>query len=267
MDSGAVGDPSTPEFQFEARRARLDWRLLHAVDVDRLMRENDIDTLETTLVRPRVSPDARFAISASTTTSAGPTATRTSPSIPSPPLRRRPWRSATSPSEDSRNAPTTNNARKIIRLAQCQVEYLLHVQETLVHHDRTPSPGRRSRAARRHRRQVQDPRRARQGARDPRRASPRQESAQDVRGARADPRRKTPRRDPHRRRPRRRSRSRTGGRGRGRPELPARRRRRVSPRSREAPPEATPAWVPPERRPTCWRRRRGSRGGSDAGGG
>ena len=35
--------------------------------------------------------------------------------------------------EDSRNL-TTNNARKIIRLAQCQVEYLLHVQETLVHH-------------------------------------------------------------------------------------------------------------------------------------
>ena len=68
MDSGAVGDPSTPEFQFEARRARLDWRLLHAVDVDRLMRENDIDTLETTLVRPRASPDARFAFSASTTT-------------------------------------------------------------------------------------------------------------------------------------------------------------------------------------------------------
>ena len=68
MDSGAVGDPSTPEFQFEARRARLDWRLLHAVDVDRLMRENDIDTLETTLVRPHPSPDARFAFSASTTT-------------------------------------------------------------------------------------------------------------------------------------------------------------------------------------------------------
>lgn len=35
--------------------------------------------------------------------------------------------------EDGRNL-TTNNARKLIRLAQCQVEYLLHVQETLVHH-------------------------------------------------------------------------------------------------------------------------------------
>ena len=38
-------------FRFEARRARLDWRLLHSVDVDRLMRENDLDMLETTLVR------------------------------------------------------------------------------------------------------------------------------------------------------------------------------------------------------------------------
>ena len=49
--------------------------------------------------------------------------------------------------EDSRNL-TTNNSRKIIRLAQCQVEYLLHVQETLVHHkvrgtlgDRDTGPG------------------------------------------------------------------------------------------------------------------------------
>ena len=35
--------------------------------------------------------------------------------------------------EDSRNL-TVNNSRKILRLAQCQVEYLLHVQETLVSH-------------------------------------------------------------------------------------------------------------------------------------
>ena len=49
--------------------------------------------------------------------------------------------------EDSRNL-TTNNSRKIIRLAQCQVEYLLHVQETLVHHkvrDRGPGTGHRDR--------------------------------------------------------------------------------------------------------------------------
>lgn len=36
-------------FRFEARRARMDWRLLHAVDVDRMMRENDLDVLESTL--------------------------------------------------------------------------------------------------------------------------------------------------------------------------------------------------------------------------
>ena len=35
--------------------------------------------------------------------------------------------------EDSRYL-TTSNARKVIRLAQCQVEYLLHVQETLATH-------------------------------------------------------------------------------------------------------------------------------------
>ena len=40
-------------FRFEARRARLDWRLLHSVDVDRMMRETDLDTLESTLVRRR----------------------------------------------------------------------------------------------------------------------------------------------------------------------------------------------------------------------
>jgi hypothetical protein len=46
-DGGAEDQP----FRFEARRARLDWRLLHAVDVDRVMRENDIDALESTLAR------------------------------------------------------------------------------------------------------------------------------------------------------------------------------------------------------------------------
>ena len=81
-------------FRFEARRARLDWRLLHSVDVDRLMRENDLDMLETTLE----------------TVAFGDVTV-----------------------EDSRNL-TVNNSRKILRLAQCQVEYLLHVQETLVSH-------------------------------------------------------------------------------------------------------------------------------------
>ena len=45
-----------PAFAFEARRARMDWRAIHAVDVDRMMRENDIDTLESVLVRPRLVP-------------------------------------------------------------------------------------------------------------------------------------------------------------------------------------------------------------------
>ena len=45
-----------PAFAFEARRARMDWRAIHAVDVDRVMRENDIDTLESVLVRPWLVP-------------------------------------------------------------------------------------------------------------------------------------------------------------------------------------------------------------------
>ena len=57
--AGTEGAPATPEFRFEARRARLDWRLLHAVDVDRVMRENDIDTLESALVRHRARPSMR----------------------------------------------------------------------------------------------------------------------------------------------------------------------------------------------------------------
>lgn len=36
-------------FKFEPRRARLDWRLLSAIDVDRLARETDIDSLEQAL--------------------------------------------------------------------------------------------------------------------------------------------------------------------------------------------------------------------------
>lgn len=52
-EPGEMPAESGPSFRFEARRARLDWRLLHSVDVDRLMRENDLDMLETTLVRAR----------------------------------------------------------------------------------------------------------------------------------------------------------------------------------------------------------------------
>ena len=49
--TNAAGGSDVVPFAFERRRARLDWRLLHAVDVDRMMREGDIDVLESTLVR------------------------------------------------------------------------------------------------------------------------------------------------------------------------------------------------------------------------
>ena len=58
-EPGEMPAESGPSFRFEARRARLDWRLLHSVDVDRLMRENDLDMLETTLVRARRNPPPR----------------------------------------------------------------------------------------------------------------------------------------------------------------------------------------------------------------
>ena len=60
---GGGGDEPPPveeeqAFRFEARRSRLDWRLLHSIDVDRVMRENDIDALESTLAgtHPRGAP-------------------------------------------------------------------------------------------------------------------------------------------------------------------------------------------------------------------
>jgi hypothetical protein len=38
-----------PAFRFEPRRARLDWRMLAALDADRIARETDIDALERAL--------------------------------------------------------------------------------------------------------------------------------------------------------------------------------------------------------------------------
>eukprot|EP00775_Hariotina_reticulata_P007380 gene7380-7589_t len=35
-----------PPFRFEQRRMRIDWRLLHGVDVNKLIRDTDLDTLE-----------------------------------------------------------------------------------------------------------------------------------------------------------------------------------------------------------------------------
>jgi hypothetical protein len=70
-----------PAFAFEARRARMDWRAIHAVDVDRVMRENDIDTLESVLVRPRLVPrvPTRRALSSPTTTFSSSSRHRRSP--------------------------------------------------------------------------------------------------------------------------------------------------------------------------------------------
>ena len=137
-----------PAFAFEARRARMDWRAIHAVDVDCMMRENDIDTLESVLVRPwlvpRVPSDGR--VRPTTTFSrplvvVGPRRTlhvteETRLRLTNQPTCHRQQETVTFGDisvEDSRYL-TTSNARKVIRLAQCQVEYLLHVQETLAAH-------------------------------------------------------------------------------------------------------------------------------------
>lgn len=87
---GARGAP----FAFKRRAARIDWRSLHSVDVDRLIREVDIDTLEMVL----------------DTIAFGDIQ-----------------------GEDTRNF-TEANFVKIFRLAQLMVEYLLHVQELLADH-------------------------------------------------------------------------------------------------------------------------------------
>ena len=126
-------------FRFEARRARLDWRLLHSVDVDRLMRENDLDMLETTLVRivtlllkRRPLRPPKDGCSKSLTEISRLTTTPR-PRPHTPPRQQETVAFGDVTVEDSRNL-TVNNSRKILRLAQCQVEYLLHVQETLVSH-------------------------------------------------------------------------------------------------------------------------------------
>ncbi|KAG0600897.1 hypothetical protein M758_11G069200 [Ceratodon purpureus] len=81
-------------FVFQKRLARIDWRTVHTIDVDRVIREVDIDTLETVL----------------DTIAFGDIQ-----------------------GEDTRNF-TEANFVKIFRLAQLMVEYLLHVQELLADH-------------------------------------------------------------------------------------------------------------------------------------
>ncbi len=46
--SGAVGRPALP-FRFAPPRALIDWRALHAVDLSSVVRDTNVDSLETVL--------------------------------------------------------------------------------------------------------------------------------------------------------------------------------------------------------------------------
>ncbi|KAK9806976.1 hypothetical protein WJX72_009222 [[Myrmecia] bisecta] len=80
-------------FHFDSRRTRIDWRILHGVDIDRVVRDTDLDALDRV-----VSIIAFGDIEA----------------------------------EDTRNL-TELNFVKIFRLGQLTVEYLLHVQDRLAY--------------------------------------------------------------------------------------------------------------------------------------
>ncbi|KAJ7522776.1 hypothetical protein O6H91_18G026000 [Diphasiastrum complanatum] len=81
-------------FIFQKRKNRIDWRSLHAIDVEQIFRETDIKKLETIL----------------DTIAFGDVL-----------------------GEDTRNF-TEQNFMKLFRLSQLMIEYLLHVQETLGSH-------------------------------------------------------------------------------------------------------------------------------------
>ncbi|KAJ7566944.1 hypothetical protein O6H91_02G124700 [Diphasiastrum complanatum] len=84
-------DGTTVRFVFQRPRTRIDWRSLHAVDVEQIFRETDIHKLESILE----------------TIAFGDVL-----------------------GEDTRNF-TEQNFLKLFRLSQLMIEYLLHVQETL----------------------------------------------------------------------------------------------------------------------------------------
>ncbi|KAI5070524.1 hypothetical protein GOP47_0014867 [Adiantum capillus-veneris] len=84
--------PAAPPFCFQRRCARIDWRTLHALDVDQIIREIDVNKLESVL----------------DTIAFGDVQ-----------------------GEDTRNF-TEANFVKLFRLSQLMVEYLLHTQEVLV---------------------------------------------------------------------------------------------------------------------------------------
>ncbi|KAG2425377.1 hypothetical protein HXX76_013791 [Chlamydomonas incerta] len=83
--------PTFPPFKFEPRRARIDWRLLHGIDINSMMRDVDLDTLEK-IVNIVAFGDIE--------------------------------------AEDTRHL-TELNFIKIFRLSQMMIEYLLYVQECL----------------------------------------------------------------------------------------------------------------------------------------
>ena len=206
-EPGEMPAESGPSFRFEARRARLDWRLLHSVDVDRLMRENDLDMLETTLVRarPKLPPEP-----------VAPRARASARSLTFP--FRVPF---TSPDDDPSSRPSRSRktgdrrVRRRHRRGQPQPHRQQQPQDPPpravpggVPPSRAgdargaqgaPAKVRRGGAARVHRRQVPSQARARprQGAQT--RAANRAEGPQDVRGFGADPIGQTVGGDPHRR--------------------------------------------------------------------
>ncbi|KAG2430772.1 hypothetical protein HYH02_013611 [Chlamydomonas schloesseri] len=83
--------PNFPPFKFEPRRARIDWRLLHGIDINSMMRDVDLDTLEK-IVNIVAFGDIE--------------------------------------AEDTRHL-TELNFIKIFRLSQMMIEYLLYVQDCL----------------------------------------------------------------------------------------------------------------------------------------
>ncbi|WIA31397.1 hypothetical protein OEZ86_002296 [Tetradesmus obliquus] len=90
----ADGLPVTYQpFKFDSRRSRIDWRLLHGVDINKLIRDTDLDTLER-LVGCLAWGDIE--------------------------------------AEDSRHLSEASFV-KVFRLAQLLLEYLLYVQDSLKH--------------------------------------------------------------------------------------------------------------------------------------
>ncbi|GFR48246.1 hypothetical protein Agub_g10109 [Astrephomene gubernaculifera] len=90
-DQTMTAAPTFPPFKFEARRARIDWRLLHGIDISAMMRDVDLDTLEK-IVNIVAFGDIE--------------------------------------AEDTRHL-TELNFIKIFRLSQMMIEYLLYVQDCL----------------------------------------------------------------------------------------------------------------------------------------